>query len=62
MDNGDNWTYNNLKENILKIFKRVVSHEVVYRKLRARNLKPTESCRSYIMSMLIIASTGGIDG
>ncbi|XP_037805707.1 uncharacterized protein LOC119599868 [Lucilia sericata] len=62
MENSSNWTYNNLKGALFKIFKRVITREDVYRKLRARTLKASESCISYIISMQTIASQAKIEG
>ncbi|KAI8116305.1 Gag-Pol polyprotein [Lucilia cuprina] len=62
MENSSNWTYNYLKGALFKIFKRVITREEVYHKLRARTLKASESCISYIISMQTIASQAKIEG
>ncbi|XP_065362090.1 uncharacterized protein LOC135955660 [Calliphora vicina] len=62
MENSNNWTYGDLKVSLFKIFRRDITREDVYRKLRTRTLKPSESCISYIISMQTIASQAEIEG
>ncbi|XP_065356186.1 uncharacterized protein LOC135950579 [Calliphora vicina] len=62
MENSNNWTYGDLKVSLFKIFRRDITREDVYRKLRTRTLKPSESCISYTISMQTIASLAEIEG
>ena len=56
------WSYQDVKAAMLKTFKREITREQIYRKLRARTLQASESCIKYIIDMQSIALQGSIDG
>ncbi|XP_065356322.1 uncharacterized protein LOC135950716 [Calliphora vicina] len=53
--------YRDLKTKIVKLFKRTVSRQDVYRQLRSRTLRANESCISYLITMQSIATQTDID-
>ncbi|XP_059217077.1 uncharacterized protein LOC131994324 [Stomoxys calcitrans] len=61
MENSNYKEYKELKRSLLDIFKRTVTQEEVYQKLRLRKLKPTEPCIAYIVAMQTIAAEGEIN-
>ncbi|XP_059216783.1 uncharacterized protein LOC131994224 [Stomoxys calcitrans] len=61
MENSNYKEYKELKRSLLDIFKRTVTLEEVYQKLRLRKLKPTEPCIAYIVAMQTIAAEGEIN-
>lgn len=53
--------YDLIKFNLVKLFKRTITRQEVYRQLQARKLLPTESCLSYVIAMQTIANQSSID-
>ncbi|KAI8116034.1 hypothetical protein CVS40_11828 [Lucilia cuprina] len=53
--------YLELKANIIKLFKRTVTRQEVYRQLQARKLQSSETALSYLISMQTIAGQSSID-
>ncbi|XP_037825468.1 uncharacterized protein LOC119613515 [Lucilia sericata] len=53
--------FDDLKARLTRMFKRTVSRQEVYRQLQQRNLKPDESCLSYVVAMQSIAAKADIE-
>ncbi|XP_065363861.1 uncharacterized protein LOC135957113 isoform X2 [Calliphora vicina] len=53
--------YSQLKSRLIKVFRRTVTRQEVYRQLQARKLLPTESSLSYVIAMQTIANQSTIE-
>lgn len=56
IENVDATNYYEIKQSLIKTFKRTVTCEEVYRKLRLPTIKQNESCISYVIAMQTIDS------